>query len=88
MDFSSWKIENDVYLYFWIVYFKPILDYDNTYELFLEKNNSWADFNEYNDIIDDNKRYVKYKIPLSISPQRREEATIWSITSPLVRGLV
>jgi hypothetical protein len=61
MDFSSFKIDNDIYLYFWILYFKPILNNDNTYELFLEKNNSWADFSEYNKVIEDNKRYIKYK---------------------------
>jgi len=60
LDFSSWKIKNDIYLYFWILYFKPILDYNNTYELFIEKNSSWADFSEYNDIIEYNKKYIKY----------------------------
>ena len=60
MDFSDWKLENDVYLYFWIVYFKPILDYDNTYESFLEKNSSWADFGQYSEIIEENKKYVRY----------------------------
>lgn len=59
MDFSSWKLNNDIYLYFWILYFKPILNNNNTYELFLEKNN-WADFNEYTQIIEDNKKYIKY----------------------------
>ncbi len=47
LDFSDWKIDNDIYLYFWIVYFKPILDIDNTYRLFIEKNSNWADFSEY-----------------------------------------
>lgn len=58
MDFSSFKIENDIYLYFRIVYFKPILDYDNTYNLFLEKNSSWADFSEYEKIIDGNRKFI------------------------------
>jgi hypothetical protein len=61
MDFSSFKIDNDIYLYFWVLYFKPILNNDNTYELFLEKNKSWAEFSEYNKVIEDNKRYIKYK---------------------------
>lgn len=68
MNFSSFKIENDIYLYFWIIYFKPILDYDNTYNLFLEKNSSWADFSEYKDIIDENKNGVIYKTPPLIPP--------------------
>ena len=61
MDFSSFKIDDDVYLYFWIVYFKPIADYSNTYEKFLEKNNSWANFDDYKKIIEENKKFIKYK---------------------------
>ena len=61
MDFSSFKIDNDVYLYFWIIYFKPIADYSNTYEKFLEKNNSWANFDDYKEIIEENKKFIKYK---------------------------
>ena len=61
MDFSSFKIDDDVYLYFWIVYFKPIADYSNTYEKFLEENNSWANFDDYKEIIEENKKFIKYK---------------------------
>ncbi len=60
LDFSSWKIENDIYLYFWIIYFKPILSFNNTYELFIKKNNNWADFKEYWNILKNNKKYIKY----------------------------
>ena len=60
LDFSSWKIENDIYLYFWILYFKPILDYNSTYALFLDKNRSWANFSEYSSIFEKNKAYIKY----------------------------
>ena len=68
MNFNPWKIENDIYLYFWIIYFKPILDYNNTYSLFLEKNSSWANFSEYNDIIDNNKTFIKIKDDKKCSP--------------------
>ena len=61
MYFSSFKIDDDVYLYFWIVYFKPIADYSKTYEKFLEKNNSWANFDDYKEIIEENKKFIKYK---------------------------
>lgn len=60
VDFSSFAIKDDIYLYFWIVYFKPILDFDNTYNLFLEKNSNWADFSTYNEIIEKNKNFIKY----------------------------
>jgi hypothetical protein len=60
LDFWNFAIENDIYLYFWIVYLKPILDFDDTYKLFLEKNNNWADFRQYNYIIENNKIFIKY----------------------------
>lgn len=61
MDFSNFAVENDIYLYFWIVYLKPILNYDNTYENFIKANSTWADFSEYEDIIETNKEYIKYE---------------------------
>ena len=61
LDFSKFALKEDPYLYFWILYFKPILDYSDTYKLFLEKNKSWADFSEYEDIFEENKKYIKYK---------------------------
>jgi hypothetical protein len=60
MNFNEWKIENDIYLYFWIVYFKPILSYNNTYENFIETNSSWSDFYDYQNIIEENKKYIYY----------------------------
>jgi hypothetical protein len=67
LDFSSFALEKDPYLYFWILYFKPILDFWNTYDLFIEKNSSWADFSEFENIIKNNKKYIKFtkKTPLS-----------------------
>jgi len=61
LNFKNWKIKDDIYLYFRIIYFKPILDFDNTYDLFIHKNTSWADFSDYKDIIKKNKTYIKYK---------------------------
>jgi hypothetical protein len=60
MNFWDFALKNDIYLYFWIVYFKPILDYNNTYKKFIESNEKWADFNEYKEIIKNNKKYIKY----------------------------
>ena len=72
LDFNSWKIENDIYLYFWILYFKPILDFDNTYSLFVEKNKSWADFSEYSNMIEYNKTYIKYEKNVASFPWKGE----------------
>jgi hypothetical protein len=88
MDFSNFKIDNDIYLYFWIIYFKPILDYDNTYDLFLEKNSSWADFGEYKDILEENKGFVRYEDPLSqpFPPREKGVENNVAIPSPLGGG--
>lgn len=61
MVFSNFKIENDIYLYFRIVYFKPIFVKDETYKKFIEKNESWANFDDYKDILKENENFIKYK---------------------------
>jgi hypothetical protein len=61
MDFDKWKLDNDIYLYFWIIYLKPILDYDDTFKDFLKVNSKWADFSEYKEIIEENKKFIEFK---------------------------
>jgi hypothetical protein len=41
------------------LYFKPIFDVNNTYELFIERNSHWADFSLYKEIIQENQQYIK-----------------------------
>ena len=50
MNFSNFSLPKDIYLYFWIVYFKPIYDKQNTYANFININSKWADFSNYLDI--------------------------------------
>lgn len=59
MDFSNFAIQDDIYLYFWIVYFKPILDFDDTYNKFI-KSQSWANFWEYIEQINQNKSFINF----------------------------
>ena len=68
MDFSSFSLKNDIYLYFWVLYFRPILDYNNTYIKFIEQNTSWADFSLYSDIIEDNKNNIFLSKTIVSSP--------------------
>jgi hypothetical protein len=75
LEFSSWKLENDIYLYFWIIYLKPILNYNNTYEELLKANNKWANFNEYSKIIEENKKYIRY----SWQKKGEKEKIIWKL---------
>ncbi len=45
MDLSQIAIENDIYLYYWIYYMRPIYVQNETYEKFLSAN-SWVDVDE------------------------------------------
>ncbi|MDD4529972.1 MAG: hypothetical protein PHO80_00255 [Candidatus Gracilibacteria bacterium] len=47
LDFSKIAIENDIYLYFWIYYLKPVFDKDETYKRFLEINKSSGFFDSF-----------------------------------------
>ncbi|PID87644.1 hypothetical protein CSB07_00480 [Candidatus Gracilibacteria bacterium] len=60
MNFQSFALEDDIYLYFWIIYLKPILNYDNTYQKFLEANERWCNFGWYENILSQNQKYIKY----------------------------
>ncbi len=60
MNFSDFTVKNDIYLYFWIVYLKPILNYNWTYEKFVSSQ-TWADFWEYQDQIQENKKYCIFE---------------------------
>ncbi len=60
LDFKKFALENDIYLYFWIVYLKPILDFNNTYETFLNTQ-SWADISEYKHIKEENKKFIHFQ---------------------------
>ncbi len=61
LNFENIAIENDIYLYYWIAYLKPILNYNNTWEKFIEKNSKWCDFSKLVEIIENNKKCIYYK---------------------------
>ncbi len=61
LNFEKISIKNDIYLYFWIIYLKPILDYNNTYNNFIKENSSWCDFKDYKSIIKENKKQIILK---------------------------
>jgi len=61
MDFSSFALKNDIYLYFRCVYLRPLVNYENTFEHFLESQ-TWADFAEYaGEIRTNQSEYVVYE---------------------------
>jgi hypothetical protein len=42
LDLRAIAIENDIYLYYWIYYLKPVFDREDTYEKFVRAN-EWVD---------------------------------------------
>ncbi|MCP4523439.1 MAG: hypothetical protein GY828_04405 [Candidatus Gracilibacteria bacterium] len=58
LSFSNFALREDVYLYFWILYFKPFYNKNNTYERFIAENSNWADFSLYSHLISENKKYI------------------------------
>lgn len=58
LNFESIKLKNDIYMYFFIIYLKPIINYNNTYEKFITQNKNHYDFSDYEYIINKNKKYI------------------------------
>lgn len=84
LDFWNFRISNDIYLYFWILYFKPILDINNTYSDFLQANKSWANFSKYPEKIQENKKYIKYSKNIS---ERNMFSKLWDILDNLLKKI-
>lgn len=82
LDFWEFAIKNDVYLYFWILYLKPIIDKENTYEQFLQVQKSWADFSEYEEISEKNKEYI-----LHTSSKISTHCKIWDVLETFFKAL-
>ncbi len=82
MDFSEFALKNDIYLYFWVLYMKPIIDFNNTYDAFLEANRSWINMDEYTDITNENKTYS------SLSWDKKESSSkIWDMIEAFFKKL-
>lgn len=60
LDFKNIAIENDIYLYFRILYFKPILNHDDTYKNFIDTNSSWCNFENQGNILENNKKHINF----------------------------
>ncbi len=60
LSFKNIAIKNDIYLYFWILYMKPIINKDNTYNRFIKENKKWCNFSQYQDIFESNLSYIQY----------------------------
>jgi hypothetical protein len=84
LDFWKFKIHNDVYLYYWILYFKPILDINNTYWDFINANKSWANFSKYPEIIQENKKYIQYS---NTTSERNFFSKLWDSLDNILKKI-
>ena len=83
LDFWKFALQNDIYLFFWIIYFKPIININNTYEDFILQNKSWADFSGYKQNISENKKYIKF----SRNFPEKNNSKIWNIIEKLLKKI-
>lgn len=60
MNFERFALKNDIYLYFWILSMKPILNNDRCYQKFIEANKSWADYMQFNNSFSKHQRNILY----------------------------
>ena len=84
LDFWRFKISNDIYLYFWVLYFKPILNINNTYSDFLEANKTWVNLSKFPEKIQENKQYIQYSKRIS---ERNNFSKIWDILDSLFKKI-
>ncbi|PID83876.1 hypothetical protein CSB09_03880 [Candidatus Gracilibacteria bacterium] len=58
LNFEKIAIQDDIYLYYWIYFFKPIIDNNQTYERFLQEN-SWVEIDR-----EQKQENLKYRMNL------------------------
>lgn len=82
MDFKDILIKDDIYMYFWILFLKPILDIDETYSKFIKINKQNFDYSKYENILKANLDNIphksKSKIKFSLSFLDNIIFKIWS----------
>lgn len=61
INFEKIALEDDMYLYFRILYMKPIIDINHTYERFVDENKKWCDFSHFEKILEANKNSIFIK---------------------------
>lgn len=78
MDLQEIAIENDIYLFYWIYYMKPIIVRNNCYESFLTVNN-WVKIDSEQK--EENKKYI-------IKNERKNFGKYWKIVNTLLQVLL
>jgi hypothetical protein len=78
IDLKVISIENDIYLYYWIYYMKPIFQKNDTYEQFLTEN-TWVQINPIQ-----KKENMKYLLEKQIKKDS-ENLMIYKLINTVIR---
>lgn len=81
LNFENIKLKNDIYLYFFIIYLKPIINYNNTYEKFIEENKKHYNFDKYKNIMMDSKKYTIEE------KTKKNPGIIWTIFDKILKNI-
>ena len=60
MNFERFALSDDIYLYYWILAMKPILNNNRCYQKFVEENKSWADYMQFRNAFSKHQRDIPY----------------------------
>jgi len=60
MNFWEFALKNDIYLYYWVLAMKPIVNNNRCYQKFVEENNSWADYMQFRNTFSKHQREIPY----------------------------
>ena len=60
MNFWEFALENDIYLYYWILAMKPIVNNNRCYQNFVEENKTWADYMQMRNTFSKHQRDIPY----------------------------
>lgn len=76
-------LDDDIYLYFWILYCKPIIVNKEIYEKFIEANQSWCNFDEYGDIIEKNESFIMKK-----NEKSSKNSKFWDMIENIIKKIL
>lgn len=82
MDFSKFSLERDPYLFFWTLYFKPILSNNKSYEKFITLNSHHFNLWDFSEIIENNKAYISYS-----KSTKESNSKLWDILESILKKI-
>lgn len=60
LNFSNFAINNDIYLFYWILNIKVLIDTGDTYQKFKDVN-TWANFQDFDDLQNQARDFIVYE---------------------------